>query len=77
MDVYFFDLGNPIHCGADLYNGIDNLGTLRPFSAQWLLYHHYKSNMNYWYKYKMFSYSDGSYGPGDFNDYDHINYSFF
>jgi len=70
-------LGHTLGLLADLYDGIDNLGTLRPFSIQWIMYHNYKSNMNYWYKYKTFSYSDGTHGVGDFNDYQHLNFSFF
>ena len=70
-------LGHTLGLLADLYGGIDNLGTLHPFSMQWLMYHNYKSCMNYWYKYKTFSYSDGTHGPGDFDDYNHLNFSFF
>jgi parallel beta-helix repeat protein len=70
-------LGHTLGLLADLYDGIDNLGTLRPFSIQWFIYHNYKSSMNYWYKYRTFSYSDGTHGLGDFNDYQHLNFSFF
>ena len=70
-------LGHTLGLLADLYDGIDNLETLRPLSIQWFIYRNYKSNMNYWYKYKTFSYSDGTHGPGDFNDYQHLNFSFF
>jgi parallel beta-helix repeat protein len=70
-------LGHTLGLLADLYDGIDNLGTLHLFSKQWFMYHNYKSNMNYWYKYRTFSYSDGTHGFGDFNDYQHLNFSFF
>jgi len=70
-------LGHTLNLLADLYDGIDNLETLRPLSTQWFMYRNYKSSMNYWYKYRTFSYSDGTHGSGDFNDYQHLNFSFF
>jgi hypothetical protein len=70
-------LGHTLGLLADLYGGVDNLGTLHPLTKQWFMYRNYKSSMNYWYKYKTFSYSDGTHGPGDFNDYQHLNFSFF
>jgi nitrous oxidase accessory protein len=70
-------LGHTLGLLADLYDGIDNLGTLHPFTKQWFMYRNYKSSMNYLYKYRTFSYSDGTHGPGDFNDYQHLNFSFF
>ncbi|MBN1861522.1 MAG: right-handed parallel beta-helix repeat-containing protein [Candidatus Thermoplasmatota archaeon] len=70
-------LGHTLGLLADLYDGIDNVDTLQPFSMQWIKYRNYRSNMNYWYKYQTFSYSDGSHGPGDFDDYSHLNLSFF
>jgi len=70
-------LGHTLGLLADTYNGIDNIGTLHPLSTQWFMYRNYKSCMNYWYKYKTFSYSDGTHGPGDFDDYRHLNFGFF
>jgi hypothetical protein len=70
-------LGHTLGLLVDVYGGIDNVDTLRPLSRQWLLYWNYKSCMNYWYKYKMFSYSDGTQGTGDFDDYGHLNFCFF
>jgi hypothetical protein len=70
-------LGHTLGLLADTYNGIDNVGTLHPLSTQWFMYRNYKSCMNYWYKYKTFSYSDGTHGPGDFDDYRHLNFGFF
>ena len=70
-------LGHTLGLLADLHGGIDNIGTLRPFSLHWLLYRNYKSCMNYWYKYRTFSYSDGTHGYGDFDDYGHLDYGFF
>jgi hypothetical protein len=70
-------LGHTLGLLADVYGGIDNVGTLRPISMQWFTYRHYQSNMNYWYKYWTFSYSDGTHGQGDFDDYGHLDFSFF
>lgn len=70
-------LGHTLGLLADLYDGIDNVETLRPFSMQWFKYRNYRSCMNYLYKYRTFSFSDGAHGPGDFDDYSHLNFSFF
>jgi parallel beta-helix repeat protein len=70
-------LGHTLGLKADMHDGIDNIETLRPFTIQWWKYRNYKSCMNYWYKYKIFSYSDGKHGLGDFNDWGNLNFSFF
>jgi parallel beta-helix repeat protein len=77
LEASIHHLGHTLGLLADTYGGIDNVGTLYPFSVQWLLYRNYKSCMNYWYKYRTFSYSDGSHGSGDFNDYGHLDFHFF
>jgi parallel beta-helix repeat protein len=77
MEASIHHLGHTLGLLADVYGGIDNVDTLRPLSRQWYLYWNYKSCMNYWYKYKMFSYSDGTHGAGDFDDYGHLNFHFF
>ena len=70
-------LGHTLGLIADKYNGIDNTGTINPFSVQWWKYRNYKSSMNYFYKYCIFTYSDGTHGSGDFNDWDNLDFSFF
>ncbi|MBD3230462.1 MAG: hypothetical protein GF329_19945 [Candidatus Lokiarchaeota archaeon] len=70
-------LGHSLGLLADKHSGIDNLATLIPFSIEWLKYKNYKSNMNYLYKYKMFCYSNGDNGFGDFDDWEKMNFSFF
>jgi hypothetical protein len=62
---------------VDTYGGIDNEMILIPFSVQWWKYHNYKSSMNYKYKYKIFTFSDGTQGYGDFNDWNKLDFSFF
>jgi hypothetical protein len=70
-------LGHTLGLISDTHNGIDNYETLKTFSSQWWKYRNYKSCMNYYWKYKIFSYSDGSNGRGDFNDWDSLDFSFF
>jgi parallel beta-helix repeat protein len=70
-------LGHSFGLVADIYGGIDNLGTRTLFSNQWFRYRNYKSCMNYYYKYKLFCYSDGTNGRGDFDDWGHLDLSFF
>ena len=77
MSAAIHHLGHTMNLLADTYEGIDNLGTLTPFSLQWLKYHNYKSCMNYYYKFKTFSYSDGTNGYGDFDDWSTLDFSFF
>jgi len=70
-------LGHTLGLIVDSYGGIDNEGVLIPFSFQWWKYHNYKSCMNYKYKYKIFTFSDGTHGYGDFNDWNKLDFSFF
>jgi len=70
-------LGHTLGLVADVYNGIDNTGTINPFSIQWWKYKNYKSSMNYFYKYNTFTYSDGKHGRGDFDDWSHLDFDFF
>jgi hypothetical protein len=70
-------LGSTLGLLAETHGGNYNLGTIRPFTIQWIKYLNYKSCMNYNYKYEIFSYSDGSNGYGDFNDWNHLDLSFF
>jgi hypothetical protein len=70
-------LGHSLGLLADTYGGIDNTETINPFTLQWWKYKNYKSCLNYYYKYKIFDYSDGTHGWGDFDDWSHLNFSFF
>ncbi|MDH7506610.1 MAG: pectinesterase family protein [Candidatus Thermoplasmatota archaeon] len=70
-------LGHTLRLIVDTYEGIDNQQTLIPFSMQWWKYYNYKSCMNYKYKYKIFTFSDGTHGFGDFNDWNNLDFSFF
>ncbi len=70
-------LGHTLKLNADTYKGIDNINTLNPLSSQYWNYKNYKSSMNYRYKYKIFTYSEGENGDGDFNDWLNLDYDFF
>jgi parallel beta-helix repeat protein len=70
-------LGHTLGLIADSYEGIDNSRVSIPFSLQWWKYHNYKSCMNYRYKYKIFTFSDGSHGYGDFDDWSYLDFAFF
>ena len=70
-------LGSTLGLLAETHGGNDNLETIKPFTFQWFKYYNYKSCMNYYYKYKLFTFSDGSHGSGDFNDWNHLDFSFF
>jgi len=70
-------LGHTLKLHADIFNGIDNIETINPFSSQWWTYKNYISCMNYRYKYKIFTFSNGKYGEGDFNDWINIDFDFF
>lgn len=70
-------LGHTLGLIVDTFGGIDNEGTLIPFSLQWFKYLNYKSCMNYRYKYKIFTFSDGTHGYGDFDDLSNLDFSFF
>jgi len=70
-------LGHTLGLVADTYGGIDNLDASNPFSLQWCKYRNYKSCMNYRYKYKLLTFSDGSNGKGDYDDWKNLKLDFF
>jgi parallel beta-helix repeat protein len=70
-------LGSTLGLLVPTYEGNDNLETLKPFTINWWKYRNYRSCMNYRYKYRLLSYSDGSPGSGDFNDWEHLDFKFF
>ncbi|MFO8077238.1 MAG: right-handed parallel beta-helix repeat-containing protein [Thermoplasmatota archaeon] len=70
-------LGHTLGLIADIHPGIDNIETIRVLSSQWREFYNYKSCMNYFYKYRDFTFSDGKNGSGDFNDWAHLNFTFF
>ncbi|RLF42075.1 MAG: hypothetical protein DRN12_01430 [Thermoplasmata archaeon] len=71
------EMGHNLGLTVDDYGGNDNKIATWPITKQYWLYRNYKSVMNYWYTYKLFDYSDGTHGRGDFSDWQHIDLAFF
>jgi len=71
------ELGHTLGLFVDDHGGNDNMGATKLFSVQWWKYRNYKSCMNYLYTYRTLSYSDGSHGRGDFDDWDTLDFLFF
>lgn len=71
------ELGHTLGLTVDDHGGNDNTIATMFFSKQWFLYLPYRSCMNYWYTYKILTFSDGDLGPTDFNDWEHMDFSFF
>ena len=71
------ELGHTLGLTVDDHGGNDNTVATQLFNKQWFKYLPYKSCMNYWYTYKILTFSDGSHGKGDFNDWENMDLSFF
>jgi parallel beta-helix repeat protein len=71
------ELGHTFGLNVDDHGGNDNRGAAQPFSRQWFKYRNYQSCMNYWYTYRIFGFSDGTHGRGDFDDWGNMDFSFF
>jgi len=72
------ELGHTMGLFIDDYDGIDNDESGKSStSLEKVKYRNYKSVMNYRYIYDLFSYSDGSHGREDFNDWENLDFSFF
>jgi hypothetical protein len=70
-------LGSTLGLLAETHPGNDNLKTAHIGSIDWFIYREYRSSMNYLYKYRILSFSDGSMGQSDFNDWGNLDFSFF
>ena len=71
------ELGHTLGLTVDDHQGNDNQIATWLFSKQWWQYRQYKSCMNYWYTYRILGFSDGSHGTYDFDDWNHMDFSFF
>ena len=71
------ELGHTLGLTVDDHQGNDNTPATWLFTKQWWQYRQYKSCMNYYYTYRILGFSDGSHGPYDFDDWSHIDFSFF
>ena len=79
--VFMHELGHTLGLFHDVYPAIDNESSIIPFAIPLLkgqiTYRNYRSCMNYQFAWQVLDYSDGSHGRGDFDDWDHVNLSFF
>ncbi len=79
--VFMHELGHTLGLFHDLYHGIDNESSLIPFPLPFiegqLTYIRYLSCMSYQYAWQILDYSDGSRGRGDFDDWGHVDLTFF
>ncbi len=79
--VFMHELGHTLGLFHDVYPAIDNESSIISFVIPLLRgqvrYINYRSCMNYQFAWQILDYSDGSHGRGDFDDWDHINLSFF
>ncbi len=62
---------------AARFGGIDNMAATHLQEKGFWEYRHYHSCLNYCYTYFLMNYSDGSHGTNDFNDWAHLNFTFF
>jgi nitrous oxidase accessory protein NosD len=71
------ELGHTCGLIVTKFNGIDNRATIKPYYKEFWIYLPYKSILNYLYTYSFMDYSDGTHGPGDYNDWGNLDFSFF
>lgn len=79
--VFMHELGHTLGLFHDIFSGIDNESSLIPFPLPFiegqLTYFRYRSCMSYQYAWQILDYSDGSRGKGDFDDWGHLDLTFF
>jgi parallel beta-helix repeat protein len=71
------EVGHTLGLTVDDHGGNDNQIATIPFTRQWFKYVSYPSCMNYFYTYLILGFSDGNLGPNDFDDWSHMDFSFF
>jgi parallel beta-helix repeat protein len=71
------ELGHTLGLNVDDHGGNDNKIATWYFTFQWFKYLQYRSCMNYWYTYKVLTFSDATMGKYDFNDWEHMDLTFF
>jgi nitrous oxidase accessory protein NosD len=79
--VFMHELGHTLGLFHDVFPGIDNESTIIPFLLPFirgqLTYVNYRSCMNYQYAWQVMDYSDGTHGKNDFDDWGHVDLTFF
>jgi parallel beta-helix repeat protein len=71
------EAGHTFNLIATRYTGIDNALTTKPYYKEFWFYCTYFSTLNYLYAASILNYSDGTHGLGDFDDWGHLEFSFF
>jgi parallel beta-helix repeat protein len=77
MTSAMHEVGHTFGLIVTKYNGIDNHITMKPTYKEFWTYSRYKSMLNYLYTFSWMDFSDGSHGPGDYNDWGNLDFSFF
>ena len=75
--LFMHELGHTLGLFDDTFGGIDNESCNVPWHKGYWIYRNYKSCMNYRYAFNLVDYSDGNHGENDFNDWAHLNLTFF
>ena len=71
------ELGHTLGLFEYTFAGIDNESCNAPWMRGYWIYRNYKSCLNYRYAFQLVDYSDGSHGRNDFDDWSHIDLTFF
>jgi hypothetical protein len=71
------EVGHTFGLIATEFAGIDNHLSVMPFYKEFWIFLSYKSILNYLYTYALMDFSDGSRGPGDYDDWGNLDFSFF
>jgi nitrous oxidase accessory protein NosD len=77
MTSVMHEVGHTFGLIVTKYNGIDNHLAMKPSYKAFWVYSRYKSILNYAYTFSMMDFSDGSHGPGDYDDWGNLDFSFF
>jgi hypothetical protein len=77
MTSAMHEVGHTFGLIVTKFNGIDNHVSMKPFYKEFWIYSRYKSMLNYLYTFSMMDFSDGSHGPGDYDDWGNLDFSFF
>lgn len=77
MTSAMHEVGHTMGLIVTKFNGIDHYMTMKPIYKEFWVYSRYKSILNYLYTFSSMDFSDGSHGPGDYDDWGHLDFSFF
>jgi parallel beta-helix repeat protein len=77
MTSAMHEVGHTFGLVVTKFNGIDNHLSMKPMYKEFWIYLPYKSILNYFYTFFMMDFSDGTHGPGDYDDWGNLDFSFF